>query len=690
MDGGSIMILDPKSNIMDDNYINFDEEAYDPYLGRSYSPKYSGAEAFAMSALAGFKDSYTANFMNTLKNKVNDFVDKRNKREVYSVEEMKENFGFNANKPLSKRVADSIFMGKQQREFVESELKAYTDSGGSKVIPFLGLHSWMVMDTIPLVIGANLAALGTARSAYLSKNLGFKTAGTLGGASFDFLEGAFGSFLDQKMKVFRGEQKEIDPSKVILTSLLAGSLGTLFGYNLKGRKKGDEGFEPEIHAASREKIKREKQVKMRFESEPPNIPLPKKLSDKAQALSDIEKRLGVQKFKNIDEEVESLNEDWNKFIDKYYDEPEDADLLSTYLLNDFFEKGGRKKDFRKVIKEKLLEFRKERGFKESLELDAWNKRFNKKELKGIDFKKGDDIDDDELDRFIEWFRGTDESVEFDNTFDENIKGQIWDKAYAKWKKLDEEYGDPALRDKERRAEEDETFFQWYRVTGRKKKEMEATGEEKEKIWNEAREEWKKILKDEERTQKIEKILGKVDWEKEGLDWVDESTDRFSMNFKANPRFSGVVTETGEVIEDSVEGLVGDTQKYVRESLDPEPYGRGVISKEQWVDYFKADRSDQEAFKNFKAFDIEMQLAGDERKTFRFKNIPFKKYAKLFETTMNQALGLEEPSKRSSKLSRIWDTKKSVSKRMEYMKKVFESAGIKSHFFNSDEELKNLQ
>ena len=302
------MIINPKSNVLDRDFIDWDTIEYDPFKGKSYSPKYSGFEAFAMSALSGFQDGYTVNYLNTIKENINDYLDKKNNKEVLSVEQLEEMYGFQSNKPLSARVANNIFENKERRKYFEKELKAYADSGGSKVIPIIGMIGGTSLDVIPIVIGANLGALGASRVSFLNSNLGFKRAGTLGGGLFDSLEGALGSYNYQKRRVVTGEKESFSGEEVIGFGILAGGLGSLVGYNFSRPKINKDPYMQREGTGVRKSI-------LKFPEEKAKA-LPGRTPIDDEVVTIGKKRRGLTKLEKISREIDFWRKDFEVNVRK--------------------------------------------------------------------------------------------------------------------------------------------------------------------------------------------------------------------------------------------------------------------------------------------------------------------------------------------------------------------------------------
>ena len=161
---------------------------------------------------------------------------------MLSSKELKENYGFVSDKPLSKRVADRMFDDKRKKDILNESLKTYAAQGGSKAVPIFGMIAGSSFDVASLVIGANLSATGFAASKTLRSYMGIKGSTLTGGAVFDSLEGFVGDYLYQKDEILRGDRDKINAYRVVgvgTMSTVLGSLGSLAVFNRTRPKSQD-------------------------------------------------------------------------------------------------------------------------------------------------------------------------------------------------------------------------------------------------------------------------------------------------------------------------------------------------------------------------------------------------------------------------------------------------------------------
>ena len=215
--------------------IDYGVDEYDPFKGRSFGPQYTGAEAFALSAMNAYSDGPLVNLVRWGQREVNTWLDKRRGEKILTPEELKESYGFNLKKGVSKRVADQMFADNKRIKYYEDSLGKYVSQGGSRTLPILGMLAGVTPDIVPLVIGANVSAMGFASSKILKSYMGTKNASLLGGVTFDTLEGFMGNYFYQQEHIRQGRRDTYSKEENLVIGTGAGLLGGVFGYNVGNR-----------------------------------------------------------------------------------------------------------------------------------------------------------------------------------------------------------------------------------------------------------------------------------------------------------------------------------------------------------------------------------------------------------------------------------------------------------------------
>ena len=234
------MIINEKEPITSSKFIDYGVEERDFSQGKTYGPQYSGLEAFAMSAMSGFAGSYVVTLGDWAKREVNNYLDSQRGEEMLSPEQLKEEYGFESDKALSKNVAVDMFNNIKKKKQYQQALAQYSVEGGGKTAPLLGMGAGMLTDMIPLVLGANLSAIAFRSSKLVKNYMSANQAAVLGGATFDAIEGFASDYAFQKSEIITGEREEMNYLRTATIGTISAGLGSIFALKQWNKVKGEK------------------------------------------------------------------------------------------------------------------------------------------------------------------------------------------------------------------------------------------------------------------------------------------------------------------------------------------------------------------------------------------------------------------------------------------------------------------
>ena len=289
--------------------IDYGVDEYDPFKGRSFGPQYTGAEAFALSAMNTYADGPLVNLVRWGQREVNTWLDKRRGEKILTPEELKESYGFNLKKGVSKRVADQMFSDNKRIKYYEDALSKYASQGGDRKIPLLGMLAGITPDIIPLAIGANVSAMGFASSKILKSYMGVKNSALLGGLTFDTAEGFLGNYFYQQEHIRQGRQDTYSKEESLVIGTMAGVLGGAFGYYVGNRvNRGSVNLIDFVNSSLRKHDKLRIVVDNKVEKSSLNI---KNFKETNKKVAEMDLRKGFVQYQNRNSAL------WDEVIKKF-------------------------------------------------------------------------------------------------------------------------------------------------------------------------------------------------------------------------------------------------------------------------------------------------------------------------------------------------------------------------------------